>query len=232
MIAAPLVEETLFRGLLAESLRPRGMATAVWISAVAFAAWHWRIDSLRYYALMGAMLAYLYWKRGLVCSIATHACFNGVLTVAAIVLALNPGKTLTFDGVSITAPQGWHQAGARDGVSDGLLGIEGPSGAGVTLRAVRPLGPVNLDDPGLIDRIQSQLATVPGVTSVIDTDRVRTMDLPAGHAIEVPVRIAGTETDEVLVDAAPEVIVVSFVSGGSAKAGSDFQEMLRSLRVA
>ena len=32
MIAAPFVEEILFRGLFAESMRPKGTATAIWLS--------------------------------------------------------------------------------------------------------------------------------------------------------------------------------------------------------
>src|SRR5207302_8422052 len=79
VVAAPAVEELLFRGLLAESLRPRGRSTAIWLSAFAFALWHLRPDALRYYLFCGALLGVLYWKRGLLGSMAAHATSNGPL---------------------------------------------------------------------------------------------------------------------------------------------------------
>src|SRR6202012_999536 len=48
-LAAPLVEETLFRGLLLESLRARGASTALVLSALAFAIWHFMPGALIYY---------------------------------------------------------------------------------------------------------------------------------------------------------------------------------------
>jgi membrane protease YdiL (CAAX protease family) len=110
-IAAPLVEETLFRGLLLEALRPRGRGLAIVGSALAFAIWHFIPSALIYYGVLGAGLAAIYLWRGLAASMAAHAGFNGVLTVAAIVVVLGPAHPVAFGGVSFTAPP--HPASRR-----------------------------------------------------------------------------------------------------------------------
>jgi membrane protease YdiL (CAAX protease family) len=113
-VLAPLVEETVFRGVCAGSLLAKGSAAALWLSALAFAIWHMHPASLRYYALMGLLLGRLWQKRGLLGSMSAHACFNGVLTLAAIAattgveadvtVASQPGHMLVVpsDGVLYT----------------------------------------------------------------------------------------------------------------------------------
>ncbi|MFL6239176.1 MAG: CPBP family intramembrane glutamic endopeptidase [Actinomycetes bacterium] len=233
MIAAPLVEETLFRGLFAESLRSKGLTPAIWLSGLAFAFWHWRFSELRYYSLMGAMFAILYFKRGLVCSMTTHACFNGTLTVVAIILALHPGKTFTYNGVSLTAPRGWHQTANAQGVPAQVFGLDGPSDANIGMM-VEPY-PANslpsLNDPAAVRRLQSVIGGSP-YANQLDVSRIRQVDLPAGHAIEIPVEVSGYKLETVAVQAHGKLLVLIFHSSGSAKAEHDFQQMLQSLRVA
>jgi membrane protease YdiL (CAAX protease family) len=233
MIAAPLVEETLFRGLFAESLRGKGLATAIWFSGLAFALWHWRLGELRYYSLMGALFAVLYFKRGLVCSMTTHACFNGVLTIVAIFIALHPGKTFTVEGVSVTAPRGWHEASASEGVPPGMLGLDGPTDSAFGLMAMSlPAGKQpSLSDPSVISKIQSSLGPASGYGGTFDTNNIHTMDLPAGHALDIPMLVKGYHGEEVFIEGQGKFIVVFFHSGGSVKAEQDFQKMLQSLRV-
>jgi membrane protease YdiL (CAAX protease family) len=232
MIAAPLVEESLFRGLFAESLRPKGLTAAIWLSGVAFAFWHWRFSELRYYSLMGAMFAVLYFKRGLICSMTTHACFNGVLTVAAITLALQPGATFTFDGVSVSAPRGWHHASDREGLPTNLLGLDGPSGSAVAFMS-EPLPPTvrSITDPSVISRLQSRLGASSQYGEAFDTSKLITLQLPAGSAVEVPFFVGGYHADEVFLQAQNKLVILIYHSAGSAKADHDFQQMLQTLRV-
>jgi membrane protease YdiL (CAAX protease family) len=229
VIAAPLVEETLFRGLFAESLRPKGMAAAVCLSALAFAAWHWRPEALRYYALMGALLAFLYWKRGLVCSMATHACFNGSLAVVAIILALSPGTVVHANGFTFNAPRGWHLDNAN--TTAAAAHVVGPSAADVYVGSE----PVSTTVPSadfLLQRLQASSTSsfLPGVDSAMTNPRE--IRLPIGTAVEADMVIQGHHGELVLIPTQTEVLVVGFGSGGSTKATADFQSMLQSLRVA
>jgi membrane protease YdiL (CAAX protease family) len=228
MIAAPLVEETLFRGLLAESLRSSSKAKAVWVSAIAFALWHWRPEALRYYALMGAMFALLYWKRGLVCSMATHACFNGVLTVAAIVLALTPGQTIHGAGFQFSAARGWH-VDSKLVDEPNAVHLLGPSGSDV-LVAVQPTGGVAPSADTLLGRFNSgALASFGGFDTTMGSPHKE--QLPAGPAVVADVTYQGHRGEVVLIPAAGEVVVVGFGSGGSAKAERDFAQMLQTLQI-
>jgi hypothetical protein len=229
MIAAPLVEETLFRGLLAESLRGSGKAKAVWVSAAAFAFWHWRPEALRYYALMGAMFAFLYWKRGLVCSMATHACFNGVLTVAAVVLALTPGQTIHAAGFQFSAARGWH-VDTKMFNQPNAVHLLGPSGSDV-LVAAEPTASRTIDPDTLLRGFSDGQFSALGEGYNLTTDAPHKELLPAGTAVIADVTYLGHKGEVVLVPSSGEVIVVGFGSGGSAKAEKDFQEMLQTLRL-
>lgn len=115
-VAAPLVEELVFRGVLAESLRRWGIGLAITVSAAVFAVAHVHPGApvpnmglyLLYYFAAGRMLARVYFRRGLYGSIAAHAVFNATL-VAATVLTLQGGAhTVTAGGVTARLPGGWH----------------------------------------------------------------------------------------------------------------------------
>lgn len=165
-IAAPLIEETLFRGLLFESMRPHGTAVAVLVSAGAFAVWHLNRAALLYYFAVGCALAAIYLSRGLAASIATHLAFNTVLTIAAVVVVFGPSHLVTVDGISLTSPGGWSQVSS---VNENPLGaaveLRGPDDAAVSVLA----GPVGRTfDP---DLAAQQLAT-------------SSLPLPAGSTVD------------------------------------------------
>lgn len=140
-VLAPLVEETLFRGILAGTLLARGPAPAVWVSAIAFSVWHMNPTSLRYYVFMGLMLATLWRKRGLVASMAAHAAFNGVLTIAAVVATTSGGQLTSYGAVSFQLPGGWHTEPAAP-YYNGPMVVDGPGGAGLVVESIRTPGRV------------------------------------------------------------------------------------------
>jgi membrane protease YdiL (CAAX protease family) len=236
-LAAPLVEETLFRGLFAESLRGKGTATAIWVSAVAFAFWHWPVLQANtiafvvqtgYYTLMGAMLARLYWKGGLVRSMSAHAGFNGTLTVVAIALALSPGHVVHGNGFDITAPRGWHQqTQSTFTTTSGAVLLMGPSEASVLLME-QPTGGQRVSADTLMQRFEA--GSLNALSSFGDSlgDPHET-ELPAGTAVEVHLNVQGHSGELVMLPTANEVLVIGFGSGGSAKADRDFQQMLKTL---
>jgi membrane protease YdiL (CAAX protease family) len=227
---APLVEEILFRGLLLESLRGRGTPTAVIGSALFFAVWHFIPAAIPYYTALGAALGGLYIKRGLTSSMAAHACFNGVLTVAAIVVVLGPGHTYDVEGLSITAPSGWNSAGHDSGgVLDGLA-LVGPDASGVSLN------PIFADQPFNPDLSAERLRDSPDLisdTATIDATSIQEVQLPGvGEAVEAGVKVAANSGELYLFGAEGHDYVLVFVNGGSAKAARDFTKMLDSLRQA
>lgn len=224
-VAAPLVEETLFRGLLLESLLPRGRGAAIWLSGLAFAAWHLNPSALRYYALMGALFGYLYTRRGLVCSMSAHLAFNGVLTVAAVALALTPAHLVTAGDISLRVPQGWSTTASAIPSFD--LTLRGPSTAEVLILHLRTPGQVTT--AAILERLTAGRFNLPGVT--LDVGGVADVQLPAGEAVEVSLRAQGHHGRLVLLPRPGRIYEVVFASGGSVKATADFDAMLRSLTV-
>jgi hypothetical protein len=89
----------------------------------------------------------------------------------------------------------------------------------------------SLDDPSFINRIQTSLGPASGYGGTVDTKNIHTLDLPAGHALDIPLIVKGYHGEELLVEGNGKFIVVFFHSGGSVKAQQDFQKMLQSLRV-
>jgi membrane protease YdiL (CAAX protease family) len=229
VVAAPLVEETLFRGLLLEALRPWSLQGAVIVSAAFFAVWHFLLASLVYYLAMGIGLGLLYLKRGLASSMAAHACFNGVVTVAAIFVVLGPAHTFHVDGLALTAPGGWSLQNS-DGQSDeaGALLLQGPDGAGVFLTAIPSDAPF---DPGQAAlRLQTESLPLP-TAAAIDQSTVRQVDLPTvGRAVEADVAVGADHGTLALFSAGGRDYVSVFVNSGSTKAQADFAKMLDSLR--
>jgi membrane protease YdiL (CAAX protease family) len=130
-VLAPLVEETIFRGICAGSLLARSTRQAVWLSAIAFAVWHLNPAALRYYALMGLVFAGIWLKRGLLASMSAHAAFNGVLTIAAVMATSGTSATTDFNGISVMIPGGWH-VDHTSSLPDRML-VAGPSGSALAL---------------------------------------------------------------------------------------------------
>jgi len=226
-LCAPLIEEILFRGLLLESLRGRGKWAALSLSGLAFAIWHLNPAALKYYALMGMLFGFLYMKRGLVCSMAAHFAFNGVLTVAALAVVLSPGKTYAFNDVSVHAPSGWSQH--QDTYRSQGIALEGPSGAAFLVLELPTPSTVTIDSIEGTFRSSAWQQFVPNIDAAIDN--VRQVQLPVGAAVEADVTAEGHAGNLVFVPEAGKVVEVVFISAGSDKAKSDFPRMIDSLRV-
>lgn len=228
VVVAPLVEEILFRGLLLESLRPRGKTTAILGSAIFFAVWHFIPTAIPYYVALGAGLGGLYIKRGLASSMAAHACFNGVLTVAAIFVVLGPGHTYDVEGLKITAPSGWTDVGAHSGGVLDFLALEGPDGSGVSVN------PIFADQAFDADQSAERLRESPDLVSdgaTIDADSIHEIQVPGvGEAVEADVKVSANLGEMLLFGAEGHDYVLLFVNGGSAKADRDFAKMLESLQ--
>src|SRR5437868_12104927 len=124
---APVVEELLFRGVVAESLRKNAAPVALGVSSFLFACAH--LHSLRYYTLCGLVLGLLYWHRGLWASIAAHATFNGALVVVAVVVALGPPRAVSNGGVGVLARTDWQVSGYAENKLGATLAMAGPSGS-------------------------------------------------------------------------------------------------------
>ncbi len=226
-IAAPLVEETLFRGILMEWLRPVGATAAFIVSAAAFAVWHYRFSELRYYAMMGVILGLLYWKRGLVASMTAHATFNGVLAVTAVVLALTPSAVVRVGDLSFVKPQGWHQIRAMSGDEE----FEGPSGAMFDI-ASAPGRPVSETAKNLLiglksdptDQLVNGFATNLATASIVSS--------PVGDVLRVPIGTGDStgEADFVVTPSAIDTLI--FLTSGSAKAQKAISQVRASLRFA
>ncbi|HEX3908771.1 MAG TPA: type II CAAX endopeptidase family protein [Mycobacteriales bacterium] len=230
-VAAPLVEETLFRGLLLEALLPRGKGLAIVGSALAFAIWHFIPGAIVYYGFMGAGFAAIYLKRGLATSMAAHAGFNGVLTIAAITIVLAPAHVVSAGPVSFTAPGGWSSAAPdpAETSSAAPLDLHGPSGAEVVVLPLLSRNALTADE------IEARLQTDDGVLSSSlggPATNPHEIELPIGTAVEVDIDIRGHHGDAVLVPDSGGAFEVVFLNAGSVKATEDFGRMLDSMHLA
>jgi membrane protease YdiL (CAAX protease family) len=227
-IAAPLVEETLFRGLLLESLRPRGRRVAIGLSAMAFAVWHLMPASLVYYAGLGIGLGTLYLKRGLAGSIAAHVGFNGVLVIAAISVVLGPSHVVSAGALSIDVPGGWSVDAASSQVPRPGVTLTGPSDAELE---VVPSSPTpGLSAIAVANRLRSGAYSLPPGL-VFDGGSVTGETLSAGVLVEVPFTVDGIAGTFAILGTPTASYDLTFVSAGSTRAAGDFTTMLRSLHV-
>jgi hypothetical protein len=224
VVAAPFVEELLFRGLLAESLRSRGKKNAIWLSALAFALWHLRPNAIWYYMLVGALLGLLYWKRGLVCSMAAHATFNGLLTVIAAMSLAGPAHAVSANGVTMSVPASWH---ASSSTGDAALVVRNPSGAAVFVH--KQAGIPSAVAADAVSRLGSVSDLGPDVK--VKTETAHAVVYPAGSGGQVDIVDHGHAGTALLLATSDAVVSIEFVDGGNAKARADFDTMLQTLRV-
>jgi membrane protease YdiL (CAAX protease family) len=229
-VAAPLIEEVLFRGLFLESLRAKGAAVAIWLSAAAFAVWHLNLVALRYYALLGALLGWLYVRRGLACSIATHVAFNGVLAVAAVTVVLGGGGTVTGDGLTMTLPTGWHATttGLPVVAAGGhpAIYVDGPSGASIQVISYNTPAP---DINRLTDMIRDPRFA--GADAGLQPLTLRQRTVPAGRLVEVDADVSGHHGTVAFLLLRGTTYELIFMPAGSPKARADIDPILRDLRV-
>ena len=225
VIAAPVVEELVFRGFLAESLRRKGMWAAVVLSAVAFSLAHLSLIQFRYYLIMGMVFGFVYWRRGLIGSIAAHAAFNGVIMVVAIAAAHGPGIAHDVAGGKVDVPATYQTSTTVFGAD---LVATGPLGAQVEF--------AHLDDPGVPGAAQIAEGLVNGAVPLpaefsVQVSSVTMLDLPAGQAVQVIATIDGDAGRVVMIPEPGRLWVASFTSDGGSGSSFDFDEMLRTWRL-
>ncbi|MFN2608929.1 MAG: hypothetical protein ABR511_13745 [Acidimicrobiales bacterium] len=168
------------------------------------------------------MLGLVYWHRGLVGSVAAHACFNGMLLVAALAASHGPPVSLAAAGASITVPAAWHAVGPAPG---GVLAAVGPSGARIDLGRVdvgQPLDATVLAE----DLAQGRMAPLPGATV---QGSVAVLDLPAGRAVMLAATVRGHEARLVMLPRGALVWIAAVETAGSHRAAVDFQRSLSTL---
>ncbi|HEX3622860.1 MAG TPA: CPBP family intramembrane glutamic endopeptidase [Acidimicrobiales bacterium] len=224
-VAAPVVEELVFRGFLAEALRGRGRRVAVLVSAAAFSLAHLRLEQFRYYLFMGVVFGLVYWRRGLIGSICAHAAFNGMLLVVALAATHGPPVQVTAAGATITVPAAW--VTASDVSSDDLVAVS-PAGARVELAHAdvgAPLPPAEV----LAKRLSGGgLPLSPRI--VLDYRTVVLVDLPAGRAVSVKATVDGHDGRMVMIPKGDRLWLASVVGDGGT-GGDAFDAMLSSWRL-
>ena len=225
VVAAPVVEELVFRGFLAESLRDKGPWAAVVASAVAFSLAHLSIVQFRYYLVMGMVLGWVYLRRGLVGSVAAHAAFNGVLMVVAVAAAHGPAIAYDAAGAKVSIPATYRVS--ADEVDADLVAV-GPLGAHVELAHIDspdvPPAPVIADN-----LVAGSLALPPQL--VVESSTVTILDLPAGQAVQVTATIDGQDGRVVMLPTPGRLWLASYGSDGGSGSSFDFDEMLTSWRL-
>ena len=224
VVAAPLVEELLFRGLLLESLRARGRRPALMASAFAFAVWHLRPQQLTYYALAGLVLGSLYLSRGLVCSMAAHATFNASILVVALVAALGPFHTVGSPaGLTLRAPATWNTV---DTPGPWDTALRGPSGA--VLLVQHGDNPGSTFDPdALVAEIRRGGLVPPpelGATLLPETARIELY--PVGRVARVGIEVKGHRGELVVLAQPGRQWLVTLVTAGSRRAAHDLDRIL------
>jgi membrane protease YdiL (CAAX protease family) len=225
VLAAPVVEELVFRGFLAESYRPHGRRLAIILSAAAFSLAHLAPAQLGYYLVMGVALGIVYWRRGLVGSIATHAAFNGVLLAVAVAAAHGPAVEHRLVGATMAVP-GIYRVGTPFLGDDDLV-ARGPLGAVIELVHVGLPGPAPTADDLSRVLVQGGPTLPPEID--VRTSSVTVVDLPSGRAVSMRAEIDGRDGRVVIVPGTGAVWVASYRSDGTARSSEDFDSMLLSL---
>ncbi len=213
VIAAPLVEEMLFRGLLVEALRSKGMVVAILGGSVAFSLWHLRPELFFYYAIAGILLGLLYWRHGLNASIAAHALFNATLFVCAFAAVGGPAHVESLNGVTVTLPAAWRVVDPEPFDSELTLdlAVEAPTGSGFAIQ--------HLDaPPGSLSSLHTLVP--PGAA------QVRPVSISDGAGLRYSERLDGRDADSVLAARGSRVFIVTFVSSGSDTSLREFEDIV------
>jgi membrane protease YdiL (CAAX protease family) len=220
---APLVEELVFRGFLAEGLRHRGRWSAIVLSGVAFSIAHLRFAQFKYYLLMGIGFGALYWARGLAASIAAHAAFNGMLVVFAVASMHGPAQILHAANIDLSLPATWHEVNVKQAVD---IAIVGPGGAQLSVSHVDiPAGgAINADRLATVLR-SGQLPMDTGTR--LDPSSVKISTLPFGRVVEATAMVHGHADRTVFALTGSRMVVFEVVAEGSDAANRDFDAMLQ-----
>ena len=225
VLIGPVIEELVFRAVVAESLRNRGIGGAVLASSFLFALAHLRPASIVYYTLIGAVLGRLYFRYGLKSSIGAHAAFNGCLVAVAVISVLGPAKTYTIDGATLQLPANWKKVSAAQ-TGPVQLALRGPSGSElIVLDRSVPTG--STFSPDSVAAAQQHLLPVPPGASI---DRVQTVTYPAGSAVVVTLTENGHAGRVVTMVEHDRAWTFVLATAGSSRASSEFDHMMQTLR--
>jgi membrane protease YdiL (CAAX protease family) len=226
-VAAPIAEEFVFRGFLAEALRGRGRKVALLVSAAAFSLAHLRFSQFRYYLAVGIGLGVLYWGRGLIASISAHATFNGMLVLFAVASVHGPSHAFTAGNVRVRLPATWHEVNA-DTPTDFVA--VGPGTAQVAISHVDIPAGASLDTDRLAAILGSGHMPLPNEME-LDTRSVRVRtDLPMGPAVAARSTVHGHDDRAVLTVTHGRLVIFEILDGANAQASRDFDRMLHSAR--
>ena len=227
VLIGPVIEELVFRAVVAESLRNRGIGGAVLASSFLFALAHLRPASIVYYTLIGAVLGRLYFRYGLKSSIGAHAAFNGCLVAVAVISVLGPAKTYTIDGATLQLPANWKKVSAAQ-TGPVQLALRGPSGSElIVLDRSVPTGSTFSPD-SVVAAAQQHLLPVPPGASI---DRVQTVTYPAGSAVVVTLTENGHAGRVVTMVEHDRAWTFVLATAGSSRASSEFDHMMQTLRL-
>ena len=226
VVTAPVVEELLFRGVVAEGLRDRGTGVAILVSAILFALAHllWTPFYMAYYTLLGVLLGAIYWRRGLQASMAAHAGFNGFLLLLCVGVALGPGHHFNTNGISVYASGGWQ----RETSTAADLKLNGPGGA--TFVVVHGALPPNVgfDLQQIANTINANQLPLPEGVSIVGGS-AHVVSLPTGQGVEVSAVDHGHAGELVYVPKGGQLFNVVIGTAGSHRAKQDYPHMLQSL---
>lgn len=113
VVAAPLSEEALFRGLFFRRLMMRASVTAAWVlPALVFALAHWNPVGLAIYVWLGLVFAHAYSRTGrLAAAVLTHAGANAI--TLSILLFAPPPEVEAATEQREQAPEGDPEAGEQ-----------------------------------------------------------------------------------------------------------------------
>lgn len=226
-IAAPVAEEYVFRGFLAESLRGRGRKAALLLSAAAFSLAHLRFAQFRYFLAMGVAFGALYWGRGLVASISAHAAFNGMLVVLAVASVHGPARVYDAGAVELRLPATWHQIGAPAHMDFAAMG---PGSAQLAVGHVDIPAGVTLTADRMAAVLSSGSLPVSSALTV-DTSSIKVRsDVPLGPAVTAHGIVGGHSDDAVMVVSGNKLLMFEIVGGRDNRASSDIEQMLHSAR--
>jgi membrane protease YdiL (CAAX protease family) len=229
VVAAPAVEEVLFRGLLLESLRSSGRARAVFLSAVLFSLWHLTSAAFAYYALMGALLGTMYWRGGLKSSIAAHASFNAVVLLGAVMYGVGPGHVVHGDGFTATVPAGWSASSTPPSSASIDLYYRGPSGSELAVSHLAGgARTIDLASQAMLLNGQSASTSFGTITLVAGTAKV--VHEPGFDGLRTGIRVGRHDAEQVLVPRRGRLYVVTLAPAGSNRAEHDLERVLASLR--
>ena len=227
VIAAPLVEETLFRGLALESWRSIGVGALI-LSALAFAAWHLDGSAIRYYWVMGLVLGRAYIRRGLVGSIATHATFNAIVLALTIASISGSGHTFHVGSLQGHAPASWHVAQSKETGTGSALVMTGPSGSHIAIAAFPRTSASAGKTPAALaeEAMQSELADIPATTTRSEPDIT---DFGPGTGLHVTLQQGGLREDDYVFVTDTNAYVVGVVPASSTTAAHQIPGILASL---